>query len=323
MSLPLLLSASPAVSPPVSPSAPLAFSPFPSSVLDAFSAFVGELAGALEPLFAGGATAAAVVLLTALVRLAVHPLSRAAVRGQEARARLAPRVAALRERYGNRPERFQRALLDLHAEEKVSPLAGLLPGLLQVPAFLLLYSLFSSGDRMAGHGLLGAPLDGRWAGALADGGPFGAAGLVYAALFALTAAVAAYQYRQTRRQLAGQRQTPGAKTPGAKTPGAKTPGAKTPGANAPKVNASKTNASKTKPPKADVPKVKAAGVQPPLPGARFTASVLPLLSFGTVVTVAFVPLAVGLYLATSTTWAVVERTLLTRKGPLAERGLAG
>ncbi|MGW4781794.1 membrane protein insertase YidC [Streptomyces filamentosus] len=252
----------------------------------------------LEPLFAGGATAAAVVLLTALVRLAVHPLSRAAVRGQEARARLAPRVAALRERYGNRPERFQRALLDLHAEEKVSPLAGLLPGLLQVPAFLLLYSLFSSGDRMAGHGLLGAPLDGRWAGALADGGPFGAAGLVYAALFALTAAVAAYQYRQTRRQLAGQRQTAGANTSGTKTPGA--------------------NASKAK-----TPKAKTSGAQPPLPGARFTASVLPLLSFGTVVTVAFVPLAVGLYLATSTTWAVVERTLLTRKGPLAERGLAG
>ncbi|WP_037709937.1 membrane protein insertase YidC [Streptomyces griseus] len=242
----------------------------------------------LEPLFAGGATAAAVVLLTALVRLAVHPLSRAAVRGQEARARLAPRVAALRERYGNRPERLQRALLDLHAEEKVSPLAGLLPGLLQVPAFLLLYSLFSSGDRMAGHDLLGAPLDGRWAGALADGGPFGAAGLVYAALFALTAAVAAYQYRRTRRQLAGQQQTSGAKAPGTKTSGAKTSGAPS-----------------------------------PLPGARVTASVLPLLSFGTVVTVALVPLAVGLYLATSTTWAVVERTLLTRKGPLAERGLAG
>ncbi|WP_420377866.1 YidC/Oxa1 family membrane protein insertase [Streptomyces filamentosus] len=262
----------------------------------------------LEPLFAGGATAAAVVLLTALVRLAVHPLSRAAVRGQEARARLAPRVAALRERYGNRPERFQRALLDLHAEEKVSPLAGLLPGLFQVPAFLLLYSLFSSGDRMAGHGLLGAPLDGRWAGALADGGPFGAAGLVYAALFALTAAVAAYQYRQTRRQLAGQRQTAGANTSGTKTSGA---------------NASKAKPSKAKPSKAKTPKAKTSGAQPPLPGARFTASVLPLLSFGTVVTVAFVPLAVGLYLATSTTWAVVERTLLTRKGPLAERGLAG
>lgn len=298
LSLSASLAVPPPVSPLVSPSAPLAFSPFPPSVLDAFSAFVGELAGVLEPLFAGGATAAAVVLLTALVRLAVHPLSRAAVRGQEARARLAPRVAALRERYGNRPERFQRALLDLHAEEKVSPLAGLLPGLLQVPAFLLLYSLFSSGDRMAGHGLLGAPLDGRWAGALADGGPFGAAGLVYAALFALTAAVAAYQYRQTRRQLAGQRQTAGANTSGTKTPGA--------------------NASKAK-----TPKAKTSGAQPPLPGARFTASVLPLLSFGTVVTVAFVPLAVGLYLATSTTWAVVERTLLTRKGPLAERGLAG
>ncbi|WP_282695609.1 membrane protein insertase YidC [Streptomyces sp. CC208A] len=244
----------------------MSFSVFPSPFLDAFSVLVEQLAALLQPLFAGASTAAAVVLFTALVRLAVHPLSRAAVRGQEARVRLAPQVAALREKHKHRPERLQRAVLELHAEEKVSPLAGILPGLLQVPAFLLLYSLFSSGDRMAGHSLLAAPLDARWADTLGHGGPFGAAGLVYLALFALTAAVAAYQYRRTRRQLAD-------------------------------------------------------GPQAPTPQAL--AKVLPLLSFGTVVTVAFVPLAVGLYLVTSTTWAVVERSLLTRKGPQAERGLAG
>nr|WP_189847741.1 membrane protein insertase YidC [Streptomyces omiyaensis] len=247
----------------------LALSVFPSPVLDAFSAFLGQLARLLEPLAAGAATAAAVVLLTVLVRLAVHPLSRAAVRGQEARVRLAPRIAELREKHARRPERFQRAVRELHAEERVSPLAGILPGLLQAPAFLLLYSLFSSGDRMAGHGLLAAPLDARWGDALADGGPFGQAGLVHLALFALTAAVAAYQYLRTRRQLAAQPRTPGPQA--------------------------------------------LAGV----------AKVLPLLSFTLVATVAVVPLAVGLFLATSTTWAVAERTLLTRKGPQAERGLAG
>ncbi|MFF9144097.1 YidC/Oxa1 family membrane protein insertase [Streptomyces sp. NPDC055051] len=221
----------------------------------------------LQPLADGASTAAAVVLLTALVRLAVHPLSRASVRGQQARVRIAPRVAALREKHKRRPERLQRAILELHAEEKVSPFAGILPGLLQVPAFLLLYALFSSGDRMAGHSLLAAPLDARWAGALADGGPFGPAGLVYLALFGVTLAVAAYQYRRTRGETAG-----------------------------------------------------AAGVE----GAPAALGrILPLLSFGTVVTVAVVPLAVGLYLATSTTWSVVERALLMRKGPQAERGLAG
>ncbi|MFE6229213.1 MULTISPECIES: membrane protein insertase YidC [unclassified Streptomyces] len=240
---------------------------FPAPFLDAFSDLVGRLAALLQPAFGGAATAAAVVLLTALVRLAVHPLSRASVRGQQARVRLAPRVAALREKHKNRPERLQRALLELHAEEKVSPFAGILPALLQAPAFLLLYALFSSGDRMAGHTLLGAPLDGRWTGALGDGGPFGRAGLVYLALFAVALGIAAYQYLRTRREMA---------------------------------------------------KAPAGAGTPPALGR-----ILPLLSFGTVVTAAVVPLAVGLYLVTSTAWSVVERALLMRKGPQAERGLAG
>ncbi|MFF7811227.1 YidC/Oxa1 family membrane protein insertase [Streptomyces roseolus] len=249
---------------------------FPSPLLDAFSALVDRLAALLQPLAADASTALAVVLFTVLVRLAVHPLSRAAVRGQQARVRLAPRIAALQEKHKRRPERLQRAILDLHAEEKVSPFAGILPSLLQAPAFLLLYALFSSGDRMAGHALLAAPLDGRWAGALGDGGPFGPAGLVYLALFAVALAVAAYQYLRTRRETA----------------------------------------------QAQARARAGGGVQAQGPAAA-VGRILPLLSFGTVVTVAFVPLAVALYLVTSTTWAVVERTLLMRKGPQAERGLAG
>ncbi|MCZ9345326.1 YidC/Oxa1 family membrane protein insertase, partial [Streptomyces sp. TRM76130] len=68
-------------------------------------------------------------------RLLLHPLSRAAARGQKARTALQPEVAELRRRYAGRPEEFQRAVLDLHAEAKVSPLAGCLPGLLQLPVF--------------------------------------------------------------------------------------------------------------------------------------------------------------------------------------------
>lgn len=247
---------------------------FPSPLLDAFSALVDRLAALLQPLAADASTALAVVLFTVLVRLAVHPLSRAAVRGQQARVRLAPRIAALQEKHKRRPERLQRAILDLHTEEKVSPFAGILPGLLQAPAFLLLYALFSSGDRMGGHGLFTAPLDGRWTGALGDGGPFGPAGLVYLALFAVALAVAAYQYLRTRREARQARAL-------------------------------------------------ARSTAPAQGPAAAVGRILPLLSFGTVVTVAFVPLAVALYLVTSTTWAVVERALLMRKGPQAERGLAG
>ncbi|OEJ96106.1 YidC/Oxa1 family membrane protein insertase [Streptomyces thermolilacinus] len=154
---------------------------------------------------------AAIVLLTVLVRTALLPLAVAAARGQRARARLAPRVAELRKKYAKDPDRLQRAVLELHAREQVSPLAGCLPGLLQVPVFFLLYHLFSR-DELSGHTLLGAPLGGRWADALAQGGPLGPSGLVYVALFALVAAVATYTYRTTRAQmdaLGGESAAPG------------------------------------------------------------------------------------------------------------------
>ncbi|WP_010470632.1 YidC/Oxa1 family membrane protein insertase [Streptomyces somaliensis] len=143
---------------------------------------------------------AAIVLLTLLVRTALLPLAVAAARGQRARVRLAPQVAALRKKYARDPDRLQRAVLDLHARERVSPLAGCLPGLLQVPVFFLLYHLFSR-DELSGHALLGASLGGRWADALARGGLLGPAGLVYLGLFALVAAVATYTYRTTRTQM--------------------------------------------------------------------------------------------------------------------------
>ncbi|MFJ5874899.1 YidC/Oxa1 family membrane protein insertase [Streptomyces sp. NPDC093088] len=185
-----------------------------SALMSLFAALVERLAELLQPLFATTATAAAIVLFTALVRLAVHPLSRAAARGQKARTRIAPQLAALRKKHAKNPERLKKAILDLHAKEKVSPFAGIMPSLLQAPAFLLMYHLFA-GDRMAGHALFAAPLGDRWADALSHGGAFGPAGQVYLVLFALVTAVAAFGYRHTRRQLAAQPLDLGQSAPGA------------------------------------------------------------------------------------------------------------
>ncbi|MFG2308435.1 YidC/Oxa1 family membrane protein insertase [Streptomyces sp. NPDC048566] len=196
-----------------------------STFLSAFAHLVENLADQLQPLFHASAAAVAIVLFTALVRLLVHPLSRASARGQRARAALQPRVTELRAKHGKDREGFQKALMELHAEEKVSPLSGCLPGLLQMPAFFLLYHLFSSatigGDANAllGHTLFGAPLGGRWAGALADGGVFGAAGLVYLGLFAVVAAVAAFTVRRTRRTSAAAAAQPAAGPGGEPVPG--------------------------------------------------------------------------------------------------------
>ncbi|MEV6615285.1 membrane protein insertase YidC [Streptomyces sp. NPDC051051] len=182
--------------------------PVPSVSFSVFVHLVERFADLLEPLFHASAAAAAIVLFTAFVRLLVHPLSRAAARGQKARAALQPRIAELRGKHTRDPEKLQRAVLELHAREQVSPLSGCLPSLLQAPAFLLLYYVFSHStiggetNGLLTHRLLDAPLGDRWTDALAAGGVFGGAGLVYLALFAVVAAVATAGYRLARRATA-------------------------------------------------------------------------------------------------------------------------
>ncbi|MBX9398778.1 YidC/Oxa1 family membrane protein insertase [Streptomyces sp. TRM72054] len=190
--------------------------------MSVFATLVEQLAELLQPLFHASAAAAAIVLFTAFVRLLVLPLSRAAARGQKARTALQPKIAELRKKYRKNPERLQQAVLELHAKEKVSPLAGCLPGLMQLPAFFLLYHLFSNptiggeANALLGHQLLAAPLGDRWVDALGDGGAFGAAGVVYVALFAVVVVVAVFNYRRTRRMMAAGSAVPvdGGQLPG-------------------------------------------------------------------------------------------------------------
>ncbi|MGW7076508.1 YidC/Oxa1 family membrane protein insertase [Streptomyces sp. NPDC054866] len=241
-----------------------------------FADLVGSIADLLEPLFHASAMAAAIVLFTACVRLLVHPLSRASARGQKARAKLSPQIAELRKKHAKNPEKLQKAVLELHAAEKVSPLSGCLPSLFQLPAFFLLYHLFSSSsiggeaNALLGHKLFDAPLGGRWADALGDGGVFGAQGLVYLALFAIVAAVATFNFRRTKQQMAAAAPATG-------------------GADAQQMPGMGAMSAMTK--------------------------VMPFMSFMTLFTVAFVPLAAALYVVTSTTWSAVERAVLYRDMP--------
>ncbi|WAU86170.1 YidC/Oxa1 family membrane protein insertase [Streptomyces sp. Qhu-G9] len=245
--------------------------------MSVFASLVEGLADLVEPVFQASAAAAAIVLFTAFVRLLVHPLSRASARGQRARAALQPRIAELRKKHGKNPEKLQKAVLALHAEEKVSPLSGCLPSLFQLPAFFLLYHLFSNSriggeaNSLLAHHLFAAPLGDRWADALRDGGIFGAPGLVYLGLFVIVAAVATFNYRRTKQMMAN-------------------------GAQA-------------------APAAGGAPGEQPVPGLGAITRIMPLMSFFTLVTVAVVPLAAALYVVTSTTWSAVERAVLYRDMP--------
>lgn len=198
---------------------------FLSASLSAFAGLVEQLADLLQPLFHASSAAVAIILFTAFVRLLVHPLSRAAARGQRARAALQPKVAELRKRHAKDPKKLQQAVMALHAEEKVSPLSGCFPSLFQLPAFFLLYHLFSNreiGGRTNGlltHQLFAAPLGERWADALGGDGIFGAAGLVYLGLFVLVAAVATFNYRRTKLVMAASPMSAGGADTGEAVPG--------------------------------------------------------------------------------------------------------
>ncbi|WP_214415621.1 YidC/Oxa1 family membrane protein insertase [Sphaerisporangium fuscum] len=138
----------------------------------------------------------AIVLFTLAVRLLLLPLSIRQAKAAKARMRLAPKVEALRKRFGRDPERLYRETTKLYAAEGTSMFAGILPGLAQSPFFMVTYRVFVAAT-IAGHpnlllaqSALGVPLGDHFATAIATGGLFGAPALVFVGLFALLAVVA-------------------------------------------------------------------------------------------------------------------------------------
>ncbi|KJY34418.1 MULTISPECIES: YidC/Oxa1 family membrane protein insertase [unclassified Streptomyces] len=144
-------------------------------------------------------TALAIVLFTVCVRLALHPLARAAARGEKARTRLAPRIAELNRKHKGRPEKLQAALAELYREEKASPFAGCLPMLVQIPFFSVMYRLFTTPNDLLGHTLFGAPL-GLHVGSAHGAGEWA----VFAVLYAGLAALGYVNFRKARRAQAEQ-----------------------------------------------------------------------------------------------------------------------
>ncbi len=112
--------------------------------VDAAYHLVSALTRVLTPVLGGLAAVVAIVLLTSAVRLLVLPLTFRALHGQAIQARIAPQLQALRKKYGKQPERFQREMTALYKREGTSPFASLWPVLLQWPFLTVMYLLFRS-----------------------------------------------------------------------------------------------------------------------------------------------------------------------------------
>lgn len=80
-----------------------------------------------------------IILLTLLVKLAFYRLSESQYRSMAKMRKIAPRLEALKERFGDDRQKFAQAQMDLFKQEKVNPIGGCLPMLLQLPVFFALY----------------------------------------------------------------------------------------------------------------------------------------------------------------------------------------
>lgn len=81
----------------------------------------------------------AIIILTILIKLAFFPLSAASYRSMAKMRVVAPKLAKIKEQYSNDREKLNRAMMDLYKVEKINPLGGCLPVLIQIPVFISLY----------------------------------------------------------------------------------------------------------------------------------------------------------------------------------------
>jgi len=81
----------------------------------------------------------AIIIITFLLKLVFYPLSESSGKSMAKMRVLAPRMKNLQETYKDDREKLGRAMMDLYKREKINPLAGCLPILIQMPVFFAFY----------------------------------------------------------------------------------------------------------------------------------------------------------------------------------------
>ena len=81
----------------------------------------------------------AIILLTLLVKVVLYPLSAASYKSMANMRRVAPQIKRLQERYADDRQKLSQEMMALYQKEKMNPLGGCLPMVIQMPVFLSLY----------------------------------------------------------------------------------------------------------------------------------------------------------------------------------------
>jgi YidC/Oxa1 family membrane protein insertase len=81
----------------------------------------------------------AIVVMTIIIKSAFYPLNAAAARSMGKMKLVAPKLKSLQEQYANDKQQLQMKMMELYRQEKINPLGGCLPILVQIPVFIALY----------------------------------------------------------------------------------------------------------------------------------------------------------------------------------------
>jgi YidC/Oxa1 family membrane protein insertase len=81
----------------------------------------------------------AIILLTFTIKAVFYKLSEASYRSMARMRKVAPRLKTLKERHGDDRQKMNQAMMELYKTEKINPMGGCLPMLVQIPVFIALY----------------------------------------------------------------------------------------------------------------------------------------------------------------------------------------
>ena len=87
----------------------------------------------------------AIIILTIIIKLVLHPLSRKGLKGQKSLQDLQPKLTEIKKKYANQKQEQAKAMMELYKKNKVNPFSSCLPLLIQFPIFIAVYQALRLG----------------------------------------------------------------------------------------------------------------------------------------------------------------------------------
>ena len=91
-----------------------------------------------------------IILLTIFIKLVFFPLSAASYKSMARMKEVQPRLALMKEQFKGDPQKLNQAMMEMYRKEKINPLGGCLPVVIQIPVFISLYWVLLSSVEMRG-----------------------------------------------------------------------------------------------------------------------------------------------------------------------------